>query len=324
MSRAHEFASALVWVSMERRRRSRSVLHVAGELRRDQLLALMVAELDATRRGVGYVRIVELSDEARRNRRAVELLAAYRDGGEVVVEHTRIESFEEQARDRAALGKVFERGGPELQERHDAAYFMLGVEPGAFASIPFTDRSLVRDIITSWVRENLDLVPWPHVPGQSILLRGHHADVPFEWTLHRAVDDSVDLCGPLVHVVGVSYSMPQDLDARRQARLSRALDDKLPKLLGAAQPRRFSILVVEERDRVLSSPAHVAKALHVAAGGRKLPDAIYLVHTTIGDPCAMPIYEAGEWRFQKSDPFRWHQFSQHRVGQFNPLNSVWP
>lgn len=133
---------------------------MGGGLRREQLLALMVAELDGKRRGVGDVRVVEWPDEARRDREAVELLGAYADGREVVVEHTRIESFDDQTRDRAALGAVFVRDGPAL-ERDGAACYTLGVEPGAFASITYIEPALVRDVITDWVRDNPDRVPGP-------------------------------------------------------------------------------------------------------------------------------------------------------------------
>jgi hypothetical protein len=273
----------------------------------------MIAELDAARRDLGEVAIVEWSDTARRDRKAVELRAACGDACEVVIEHTR---------EHEALAEVFHRGGPELPERSDGAYFMLGVEPGSFASISYTERLLVHDILTDWIRANLDSAPWPHVPGESIFIRGQHADVPFEWTLHRAVDDSVALIGPTVHIVGVSYIKPADLEARRQARIVRALDAKVPKLLVAARPNRYSILVVEERDRVMSSPAHVARALRAVAEGRDLPEAIYLVHTTIGDPLAMPLLEGGNWLHEGSDPFRWCQFPLERVLEFNSLKNA--
>ena len=122
------------------------------------------------------------------------------------------------------------------------------------------------------------------VPGQSTLLWGDHPDVPFEWSRFRAVNESVRLVGRCVHIVGISYWLPADIDTLRAKRMAKVLDTKLRKLLRAAVPDRYSILVVEERDRVMSSPSHVVRALRAVSEGRELPDAIYLVHTRIGDP----------------------------------------
>ncbi len=60
---------------------------------RDQLIALMVAERDADLHGRGAVRRLGWPDAENRLAKAVELRGVD-DVGEIVVEHTRIESYD--------------------------------------------------------------------------------------------------------------------------------------------------------------------------------------------------------------------------------------
>ena len=111
-------------------------------LNRDQLIALMVAERDAELHGRGAVRPVEWPDAENRLAKAVEFRGVD-DVGEVVVEHTRIESYDSQIDDRMAVSKIFSKFGPEIPDRWEAGYMMLSVAPGEMARVGYRDRKRV-------------------------------------------------------------------------------------------------------------------------------------------------------------------------------------
>ena len=90
---------------------------MTAALNRDQLIALMVAERDAERLGRGEVRPLEWPDAENRLAKAVEFRGVD-DVGEIVVEHTRIESYDSQIDDRMAVSKIFPKFGPEIPEIH--------------------------------------------------------------------------------------------------------------------------------------------------------------------------------------------------------------
>ena len=291
-------------------------------LERDQLIALMVAEKDAALHQRGSVRVIAWSDVVDRDRPAVEL-CALDDSGELVVEHTRIESYPDQVKDQAAMAKIFPRGGIELPEHPLAGHHTLSVRPGALAAVPFAARSRVEPTLAAWVREHIDDVPWPHQPGTPIFLVGSDPTIPLEWFLWRMLPDSVGLVGPYARVTQISFLRPPTLEAMRIERLARSLDDKVPKLLDAAATGRRSVLVLEERDTALSSPMDVSRALEVAAAGRDLPDVIYLLNTRMGDPLLCVIWEDGQWAHQTDDPFRWRTFEPSRASQLNMMPVTW-
>jgi hypothetical protein len=70
------------------------------------------------------------------------------DIGEIVVEHTRIESYDSQIEDRMAVSKIFPKFGPEIPDRWEAGYMMLSVAPGEMARVGYRDRKRVADLLT--------------------------------------------------------------------------------------------------------------------------------------------------------------------------------
>ena len=108
---------------------------------------MMVAERDAELHGRGAVRPVEWPDAENRLAKAVEFRGVddvgVDDVGEVVVEHTRIESYDSQIDDRMAVSKIFSKFGPEIPDRWEAGYMMLSVAPGEMARVGYRDRKRV-------------------------------------------------------------------------------------------------------------------------------------------------------------------------------------
>jgi hypothetical protein len=293
-----------------------------GELRRDQLIALMVAELDGDLHDRGPVQVVDWPDDGDDVAKTVELIARDSTGSEVVVEHTRIESFPEQIDDRLAIHRYFPKGGPQIAGRNDAGKFSLSVLPGAVVALTRRQRQVVAPVLTDWVTEHLDRVPWPHTPSEPICLIGGHPELPFRWMLWRWVPDDIGLAGPHANVVPIRHALPPDLESLRIQRLTRTLADKVPKLLAAGAGHRRSILVLEDRDRDMSGPLLVSQALQAAAADQLLPDVIYTLWTRGSDPIMGVLYEDGVWAHEHKE-FRWETFPRTRCGQLNAIPVTW-
>jgi len=291
-------------------------------LKRDQLIALMVAEKDAELAGRGTVRVVQWADEVERRTEAVELIAAD-DVGTIVVEHTRIESYPDQVDDRMAASKIFPLHGVELPERPNAGRYTLTVRPAVLATVPYKERARVAQILTDWVRENVDRVPWPHVPGEPIYITGSHPQLTFQWALWQAVPNTIGLVGPYERVIQISYSRPENLEEMRRDRLTATISKKVPKLLKAAGEDGRSILVLEERDTTLSSPLDVSLAMQAAAEDAPMPDVIYMLNTRMGNPLLCTIREHGLWAHETNDPFWWKTFSDARSSELNYMPTNW-
>ncbi len=267
-------------------------------LRRDQYAALMVAERDAALRHVDPVSVVRWPDIEDRERPAIDLLA--RDSrGLVAVEHTVIESYPTQIAEQKALYAMFPRGGPKIAELAHAPQYRLLVHVDELLAVPRRDRPLAEPAITKWVREVLPLVPWPHLPGRPTFVRSRTDRPSIELSLERWVAD-IGFVGPLAHVIPISFWRPANLEERRTTRLGTAMRDKIPKLAAAAAGAR-TILVLEDRDMHMSAPAFVSRAL-VEIEGVALPDAIYLLNVTHGDPLLTPIYTSGRWWHEENHP----------------------
>lgn len=296
---------------------------VPRALSRDQLIALMVAERDVELHGRGAVRDVQWPDEDNRMARAVDLRGVD-DVGAFVVEHTRIESYESQIDDRMAVSKIFPKFGPEIPDRWEAGYMRLSVAPGEMARVSYGNRARVASVLTEWVASKIDEVPQPHVPGSSGAIVGQHPDVPFRWALWQALPfDAAVLVGPNARVVQISFAKPVDLEEQRIVRLRRALDEKVPKLVGSAGDSCRSILVIEDRDTVFSAPAFVSRALEQASYGRALPDVIYLLDTGRGNPQMLAVYEAGVWAHSGDGGYDWKGFSAARSSELNLMPTNW-
>ena len=295
---------------------------IDSELRRDQLIALMVAELDADLRDHGPVQAVAWPDDDDHVDKAVELIARDATGAEVAIEHTRIESFPGQMADRLAIHEYFRRGGPQISGRNDAGKYRLSVLPGAPRGLSRRQRKRVPSVLTEWVAGNLDRAPWPHRPGEPNHLIGSHPDLPFRWALRRWVPDAIGLVGPDANVVPIDHATPPDSEGLREQRLARALADKVPKLLAAADRHRRSILVLEDRDPDMSAPLLVSRALQAAVGDLELPDVIYTLLTRSRDPIMGVLYECGAWAHEHDD-FRWRTFPRTRCGELNAMDVTW-
>ena len=254
----------------------------------------------------------------------VELLARD-DGGEVAVEHTRIESYPGQIDDRNAVYQYFDRGGPDLPGMGDlGGHLMLVVPAQRFArSLPhLRKRRRAGDRIAEWVRQRADNFSDPELIDGSKWLEGTDDEVPFSWTLCRLLPGNAAVVGPLKDVVQVRFARPRNLELMRSERVGVALERKLRKLHAAAETGRRSVLVLEDRDMLMSSPIEVSRAVASVSAGRVLPDVMYLLNTTMGNPLAGVLFSAGVLAHEIGD-VRWEQFSVRRCGQLNAMPDTW-
>jgi hypothetical protein len=284
-------------------------------LKRDQLIAWITAELDAERHGRGGVVLDAWPDADDRTNPAVDFIG-HDDVGEIAVEHTRIESFPGQIKDRLATEAVFPKLGPEVQGRRDAGKFVMWVRPGALSSVGFSQRPAVKRAVTAWVSDNLDRVPLGDV------MLGEDPDVPFRWALQHWLPDYVGLAGPYATVVPIRYAPADDLDDRRAERMQQVVQSKLPKLAAAGVHGRRTLLVVEDKDQDLSAPKLVSRAIQRSITDTELPDAIYILHDGGGDPLLYPVYEDEAWAHDTLDAF-WHQVPAYRRAQLRELPTPW-
>lgn len=294
--------------------RTVGVVEISSGVRRDQFAAFMVAERDAELRGAGPFEVEQWPDIDDRQRPAVELIGRDAQGIVVAVEHTVIESYHDQIAERKALELMFRRGGPEIAELEDAAQFRVIVRIEELLAIRRNERPLVGPAVAAWVRSALPSVPWPHRPGEPTYVRGRLSRPSLEVSLERWTA-AFRFVGPLARVMRVGFWRPVDLEERRQARLAEAVRQKVPKLLAAADQAR-TILVLEDRDMYMSAPAFVSRAM-AALEAADLPDVIYLLNVTAGDPLLTPIYMDGNWSHNHDRGLM--TFPPQRAAQFNGL-----
>lgn len=280
----------------------------------------MVAELDARLHGRSDVAVVSWPDRDDDFNETVELIA--RDsGGQVVVEHTRIESYVGQIDDHIAIYDYFPRGGPDLPDEGDlGGHLGLVVPAGDFSrSIPRGKRRHAGQQITIWVRTNAPRLLRTKTPTDLV---GSHPDIPFDWQLFQLLPANIDLVGPIADVVRVMFARPNNLKTLRSERIEVALLRKLPKLLSAAGAGRRSILVLEDRDSSMSSPMDLSRATQGSSSLHELPDVIYVLDTRHGNPIARVLYGDGLWAHEHPS-FRWERFDEHHNGLFNALPYNW-
>jgi hypothetical protein len=260
--------------------------------KRDQRLAFAVAMVVAQLRDGGEPRVVDVPDVKDRENPAVELITAD-DVGRLAIEHTVIEPFEHEIRERPRVG-AYEIG---LRERlagrlPPRSRFNLVIAVLATDGVkPTRDRL---DKIAEWVeREARRLEDGSPQASPRHWVRGGPPDLPFEATLYRwprPPDSSLPLFSVLV-------AAPEELEARRVARVAQALERKLPKLREAAGQEGEGVLVLESEDIQLSNSWTIAVAVReaVSSAASWVPEWIVLVETDTSTPIAWVLRGRGEW-----------------------------
>ena len=267
--------------------------------KRDHFAALMVGKLDATLRDRGPAEQHSWPDEEDQNRETVEVILRDALGGHIAVEHTTIESRERQIAEATTRSKVFPDGGVSLPDVPQAGQYRIIFEAGVLQNVDFNDRDEFRRATEIWTERYLPHAPWPHRAGEPTYVRGRLDHFDVDTALERVTN--ANLTGLWEQVVQVHEWLPPDLEHLRRTRLTRALDKKVSKLLDCTGSR--TILVLEDRDWSTSAPGLVSRALQEAADGTQLPDAIYHLNVTAGNPLVSLLYSADGWWHENSRTF---------------------
>jgi len=228
----------------------------------EKMVCLAVLEAMEAREGAKFDDL-SWADEVERNREAVDLM--FRSSTtRYALEHTRIESFEDQIehfhQTRAWVGALRSRLEGSLPR---PGHFVISFEPGVAAG--HKPRTKTIEALAEWVRSrapSLELGSPQTAPHH--WLRERPEGLPFEITLTRwpRMDGELHF----------SDFVPDDLEGRRRYRIRSALESKLPKLSAATLEGATSILVLESDDIALASAWSISYAF--AAEMERLQDAV--------------------------------------------------
>lgn len=225
----------------------------------ERVIAMLAARLRME------LEVTEHPDRDERNEEAVEMVCGSASGQSFALEHTRIESFGGQIGDGYAFSGLLEPLEDELKGRLPGR-FSLTVAVGAAARLKGAEYPKIRELVKEWVLAQADGLK----DGSAVTAAP--PGVPFAVTLSRRHSDASLLL--------VSRFAPDDLEARRQARVQQAIERKYRKLAKEKAKGRESILILESNDIALGNSSVVGDAAAKAlASCPEPPDRVYLVET---------------------------------------------
>lgn len=221
-----------------------------------------VREIVAARTGEDVV-VTDRPEDIHRRVPAVEELWASSSRA-YAVEHTRVESFEGQIGTAARLRMLLEPLPAIVADRIPGTYVFSVSNAGASAlRLPYRNAQdeIVRLVVTA--------APAIKV-GERVALQSDA--LPLGMWLHRRDAGRSRLF--------LRTAIEGDQDELRLERITRALDQKIPKLLAWAASGRTSVLILESDDIQLANAFSIWSATQRAlAGRRETPDIIVLVET---------------------------------------------
>jgi hypothetical protein len=253
---------------------------------------------------------VSYPDEEERRDEDVDVLIKHKDG-EIVIEHTRIESYPKQTEDWKMFEKLLYPLEKEFEGRLPSGYYELFVELRAVKGAKKAKE--IQEALKKWIEQRaptLTLGP----PGIETSLNSvfsnnkENGSIPSHCITEKPgkVPFEVTLCrwpgyNEFDKKLLIVSETPRDLEEKRKQRIIKALDDKCPKLQKAKEKCKngVSILLLELNDISLGNYHRVGDALESGLVCRKdVPDEIYLIRTETTDWWVW-IMKEGERVFQK-------------------------
>jgi hypothetical protein len=226
----------------------------------------------ARRKGITIKRI-RYPDEEQRNVKAVDVLVES-SSSEIVIEHTLIESYPGQIAEHSRIQELLKPLQTMLAGKLPTpGHYELSVAVGAVKGAKDTER--IQSALIKWVKNKApslqmgspDVAPAHYITEKP---RG----VPFEVTLYRWPYSDGKFW--------IILQAPEDLEEKRRQRISKALEEKCPKLFKARSDKRDSVLLFELDDISLGNHIAVANVISEELNLRNdIPDEIYLVRTEI-------------------------------------------
>jgi len=216
---------------------------------------------------------VEYPDEKERRKQAVDVLVKS-SSGEIVLEHTRIESYTKQIEDWSQIWKLLKPFEAKLEGKLPTpGYYNLSVDVKATKGAKSTKR--IQKALIKWIREKAPLLQLgcPEVAPAHCIIETPDG-VPFQVTLCRWPGNNGKF--------SISEHTPDNLEEMRKERIKEALNEKCPKLLKAKEGYRNSLLLLELNDISLGNYKDVGKTVKEELRFRNdSPDDIYLVRTEL-------------------------------------------
>jgi len=209
-------------------------------------------------------------EEEEHNEQAVDALIKC-SSIEIVLEHTRIESYPAQIADKYMVKNLLKPlEGKLTGQLPTPGHYELSIAVGAVKGAKDTER--IQKALIAWIQEKAPLLELPiHKPSDKHYVREKPRGVPFEVALHRF--ERRDGRFSIVLVA------PAELETKRRQRIKIALEKKCPKLSKAKGETRTSVLLLELDDICLGDPIQTAKAVTEELSQNDVPDEIYLVET---------------------------------------------
>ena len=206
------------------------------------------------------------------------------------IEHTLIESFKGQIDTGEKFSRFINPVTNELSGTlPGSGVYYLYFPTDARLGVQENQIDEIRSDFIEWVRENAQRLHEknPDEPTRERNPRGfdeQHREkppgFPYEVILRREAHWS--LSPQHDGVLLVSRFAPEDVEARRAARLKQALERKCPKLQRCKEDGAITVLVLEDADISLSNYAIIGDALDgLLENHANLPDEIYLVETAL-------------------------------------------
>jgi len=216
---------------------------------------------------------VDYPDEKERNAKAVDVLLKS-SSGEIVLEHTRIESYPKQIEDWSQVRRLLKPLEGILKKKLPMpGHYELAIDVWGTKGAKRKD-SIQKDLI-KWIKDtapSLKLGSPETAPFHSKKAKPN--GVPFEVTLYRWPGNDGKF--------RVVLNAPDELADKRRERIRKALEEKCPKLQKAKGDKRTSILIFELDDISLGSHVSVGECLMEELPLRDdPPDEIYLVRTEL-------------------------------------------
>jgi len=232
-------------------------------------------------------------DDGERNKKAPDMLMKS-SSIEIVLEHTRIESYPGQIDDSVRIWQLLKplESMPSSKLPTPGDYHLsiaIGAVKGAKATKP------IQSALNVWIQEKAPLLqlPSPYEPFDKHYLKGKPQGVPFEVTLYRFQGGDGKFC--------INLAAPKDLEQKTRERIGIALEEKCPKLCIARGDKRMSVLLFESNHISFGNYLQTTEAIVDQLPLRNdIPDDIYLIETWL-DSWAVWIIKDGATLFPNID-----------------------
>lgn len=232
----------------------------------------------------------EIPDENERNKKAIDMLCYGKDT-EIVIEHTRIESFSDQIVNGIRMVKLLKPLENLLTNKLPMpGHYELSMKSNEISGI--RNENKIRLALIKWIKEKAPLleIGSPTTAPRHFIREITH-EIPFEVSLYRWPG----LDGRFLF----SQFIPDDLKERRKERLHKAIEEKCPKLSCAKQRDNvISVLVLESNDIALGNHVDIGFTVieEIYLKEKDIPDEIYLIETEI-DPWVIWILKEKSFLF---------------------------